>query len=397
MRRSVSSMQTCDPRSRYFSSVSSSTLVTPPCSTCGAGTFTRSTRSSATPGVAPLRQLPAGRLDDPVLHRDERAGLLGLGTNTSALSRPRCGCCHRSSASTPTIAPVREVELGLVVHAQLAGGEGAGQFEIELQPARAARRRLLRSRRWTRVAAVLARGRARTGRAPQQGVGVSAARSTSIETPTLAERLIAMPSTVTGSAISSRSRSTSRRAAPRRRGRCGSPGTARRRPGRPVRTVRPRTRCVRPGCAARCRRRGSRAPRWWRRAGRPRSRRRCAGRPGRRPSRPAPAARSRPSDMPSTDGMSEAASSTSAAAVERSVRSDEARTTSSAPRASPVAPRTAARSTTPSPGTPTRTVSPAAVRRPNGARSLPAHGPRPRRPAARGAIAPPGSSPLIGT
>ena len=34
------------------------------------------------------------------------------GTNTSALSSPRCGCCHRSNASTPTIAPVARSNSG---------------------------------------------------------------------------------------------------------------------------------------------------------------------------------------------------------------------------------------------------------------------------------------------
>ncbi len=53
---------------------------------------------------------------DPRADRDDEAGLLGERDEVGrARPAPRSGCCQRTSASTPTIAPVASATLGLVV------------------------------------------------------------------------------------------------------------------------------------------------------------------------------------------------------------------------------------------------------------------------------------------
>ena len=57
-----------------------------------------------------------------------------IGMNDSGATRPRVGCCQRTSASKPTIRVVVEGDDRLVVEAQLAALEGAAQVVLEVDP-----------------------------------------------------------------------------------------------------------------------------------------------------------------------------------------------------------------------------------------------------------------------
>ena len=121
-------------------------------------TETRSGRASG-PRGAPLGGLPAGLAEHPA----RRAATIrpvssATGMNSPGASRPRSGCCQRTSASTPTIAAGREVDDRLVVQPQLVVLERAAQLVLGAQPARSRGR-----------ASARRRARSGRGRAPWRG------------------------------------------------------------------------------------------------------------------------------------------------------------------------------------------------------------------------------------
>ena len=66
-----------------------------------------------------------------VVSRSMRSVCSHRGMNRSGYSRPRVGCCQRTRASTASTCPSCEGGLGLVVHDQLAGVDGAAQLGDE--------------------------------------------------------------------------------------------------------------------------------------------------------------------------------------------------------------------------------------------------------------------------
>ena len=72
---------------------------------------------------------------DDVADVADEPGLLGeLDERRRGRARPRSGWCQRASASTPTVAPVVEVDDRLVVGHQLAAGERLAQLGLEPEP-----------------------------------------------------------------------------------------------------------------------------------------------------------------------------------------------------------------------------------------------------------------------
>ena len=73
-------------------------------------------------------QSPAWRQACPSTQRpsgDDQAGLLGQRDELAPAGRPPCGCCQRTSASTPMIAPRRQLDDRLVVEDELVALERA--------------------------------------------------------------------------------------------------------------------------------------------------------------------------------------------------------------------------------------------------------------------------------